>query len=275
MKILVTGGGGNVGRHVVAELEKAHSLRLFSRNPPKDSKHEVMAGDLRDMAALRKAVAGVDAVAHLSANPWFGADTFEINVMGTYNLAEACREAGLKRIVMAGSDWGVAKDDRKLSLPDFVPVDESHPCRPNDEYGLSKVVGEQILEMYSRVHGITAAVLRMTAVWDPQGTNTYAAKDKKGAMDEAAKYWWTYIDARDVAKAFRLALESKTLPRYGAYFLSAPDSMIEEPTEVALAKHMPSVPRKAVFEGRESLLNGALAYKAFGFKPEHLWKGAA
>jgi nucleoside-diphosphate-sugar epimerase len=273
MKILVTGASGNVGRQVVWELEKGHELRLFSRSKPSyETKHPHIAGDLRDREILKQAVKGMEAVAHLGANPWFGPETFEINVMGTYYLAEACRELGVKRIVMAGSDWGVAKSDEKVSLPDFLPVDETHPCRPNDEYGLSKVVDEQILEMYARVHGIRSAVLRMTSVWDPQGTDGYAKADKSEALDGAAKYWWTYVDARDVARAFRLALESASLPLFGVYFLTAEDSTLDISTAEALKKYMPTVPQRGSFAGHESLLSGAAAARAFGFKPEHGWR---
>ncbi len=278
MKILVTGASGKVGRHVVAELEKAHELRLFSRKHPREGEHPYetshphLAADLRDRAALEKAAAGMDAVAHLGANPWFGPETFEINVMGTYYLAEACRKAGVKRIVMAGSDWGVAKSEEKISPPDFVPVDESHPCRPNDEYGLSKNVGEQVLEMYARLHGIKAAVLRITSVWAPENTDKYASQDKGWALEGAAKYWWTYVDARDVARAFRLALEAKDLPAFGAYFLTAQDSMLEETTAEALKKFMPGVPARSPMQPHQSLLSGDAAAKAFGFMPQFGWR---
>ena len=278
MNILVTGGCGRVGRHVVAELEKGHSLRLWGRVAPEEkrggvkSRHPFMKGDLLDGDSLSRAVEGMDAVAHLAANPWFSATTFLTNAVGTYNILEACRKAGVKRFAMAGSDWGVAKSVQRANPPDYVPVDEGHPVRPNDEYGLSKAVNETTAEMYAREHGMECAVMRVTGVWEPGDTEKYAKSDKTKAAEDGVKFWWTYVDGRDVARAFRMALEARGLPRFGTYFLAAADTTIEETTMEAVRKFWPNVAVKREIPGNSSVLSVEAARKGFGFEPVHSWR---
>lgn len=278
MKILVTGASGTLGGHVIRELEAAHTLRLFSRRHPRDGAHHLetnhphVAGDLLDAAAVRRAAEGMDAVAHLGANPWFSPETFSINTVGTYHVLEACREFGIKRFVMAGSDWGVGKSDQRVCPPGSVPVTEADSVTPRDHYGLSKILNERTAEAYAAEYGIRCAVLRITGVWSPEATAGYAAKDRSKAAAECAMYWWTYVDARDVARAFRLALEAPHLPPYGAYFISAADTMIDEQTADAVAKHFPGVPVRGALAEHGSVLSGAAAQRAFGFTPVHTWR---
>lgn len=278
MTILVTGASGRIGKYVILELEKEHQLTLFSRRHPRDGRHKFetshphLAGDLLDREAVKRAVEGADAVAHLGANAWFSPETYQTNTVGTYYMLEACREAGVKRFVMAGSDWGVAKSAERMSPPDYVPVDEAHPCHPHDHYGLSKILNEHTVEMFSREYGIRCAVLRITGVWMPEAVAKYAQADKRNAAAEGAPYWWNYVDVRDVARAFRLALEAPNLPAFGVYFTTAADTILEEPTMDAVRKHWPKVPVKHELSGRSSVLSWENAWRAFGYEPKHSWK---
>lgn len=271
MKILVTGASGTVGGFVIRELEGSHELRLTSRRPVA-GRHPHVAGDLTDPELVRRAVAGVDAIAHLGANPWFSPDTFRTNTVSTYLLLEACREAGVKRFVMAGSDWGIGKSDERDEVPDYVPVDEAHPVRPHDNYGLSKSVCERVCETFGREYGIACAVMRITGVWTPDKTAGYAAQPRTGAAEGLKKYWWSYVDARDVARAFRLALEATGLPPFGTYFLSAADTLIDEPTTEAVRRWWPEVRVAGPLEGHASVLSTEAARRAFGWSPQHSWR---
>jgi nucleoside-diphosphate-sugar epimerase len=213
----------------------------------------------------------MDAVAHIGANPWFSPGTFQLNTVSTYYLLEACREFGVKRFVMAGSDWGVAKSDTRVVPPDYVPVDEGHPCRPCDHYGLSKIVNEVTCEMFGREYGMSCAVMRITGVWMPEQTGGYAAKPKPAPAD-GAQWWWSYVDVRDVARAFRLALEAPDLPRSGTYFLSAADTILDVPTMDAVRACWPGVRIVRDLPGHASVLSGDAAFRGFGWRPVHSWR---
>lgn len=172
---------------------------------------------------------------------------------------------------MAGSDWGVGKSDTAVSPPDYVPVDEAHPVRPHDNYGLSKAVCERICETYGREYGIACAVLRITGVWMPEKVEAYAAEPKAGLAESLAKYWWTYVDARDVARAFRMALEAPALPAFGTYFLSAADSLLAEPTLDAVRRCWPATRVAGPLPGNASVLSTEAARRAFSWAPVHRW----
>jgi nucleoside-diphosphate-sugar epimerase len=126
--------------------------------------------------------------------------------------------------------------------------------------------------MYAREYGMKIAVLRQTGVWMPGDTDGYKPKDKKGADESCAKYWWTYVDARDVARAFRAALEAPNLPSYGHYFLAEKDTMIDIPTMEAIKKHWPKVKVRKEIPGFGSVLSIEAAKKAFGWEPIHSWR---
>src|SRR5690349_1114731 len=110
MRVLITGASGYVPKFVIEDLEADHDLVLFSRRHPAEGPHgprtaaPFVRGDLTRLDDCRRAVEGVDAIAHIGANNWIGPDTFRNNVLGTYFLLEAAREAGVRRLVFASSN---------------------------------------------------------------------------------------------------------------------------------------------------------------------------
>ena len=124
-KVLITGGSGRLAQHVANSLRKDHELRLFSRTKPPEDRDDIpwVQGDLTDYEACQRAVEGVEAIQHLGAVPWptdlkraresrgmQGREmppfdqTMNTNIMGTYYLMMAAAEAGVKTVVMAGSN---------------------------------------------------------------------------------------------------------------------------------------------------------------------------
>ena len=105
MKILITGGSGRVGRHVVPELEKAgHEIKIFDLEP-KNRKHEFIKGDLRNLEAMEEATRDVEAVVHLAAIPMDipgeAKEIFEIDAMGTFHVLEASARNKVRKVVFA------------------------------------------------------------------------------------------------------------------------------------------------------------------------------
>jgi UDP-glucose 4-epimerase len=175
MKILVTGGAGFVGSHVVDRLvADGHAVDVVDnlatgRRARVNPVARLHVCDLRDVRldALVTAtqpdtvvhVAAQAAVSRSVADPRFDAG---VNVVGTIALLEACRHAGVRRIVYT-STGGAAYGDTTV-----LPTPEDHPLRPSSPYGVSKTAAERYLECWIGLTGISALTLRLANVYGPR-----------------------------------------------------------------------------------------------------------
>lgn len=175
MKILVTGGCGFVGTNLISYLNAlgGSSVTVFDnevlgkREFLEGLDAEFIAGDLRDVEALRAALEGQDAVVHLAAdtqvipsvaNPRYN---FDVNVVGTLNLLDAMREAGIHRLVSASTGGAILGE-----VP--PPVHEDMPPRPTSPYGASKLAVEGYASAYGVCYGINTVSLRFSNVYGPR-----------------------------------------------------------------------------------------------------------
>ena len=169
MKVVVTGGTGQVGSRLVRQLlARNHEVRatVWAKDPAKDRVEgldlETREGELTDLDFVRDAVRGVDAVIHTAnlVGPYF-----ENNVQTTLQVARACGEVAdtLDRFIYVSSS-GVFPNDSHVLAPAYHPVDENHPKRSTSEYNLSKLIGEQITELTARRTGLRYSILRPSHV---------------------------------------------------------------------------------------------------------------
>jgi UDP-glucose 4-epimerase len=146
MRIAVTGGLGRLGRYVVDALLPAHDVLAMDR-VPSDGTLPAVQADLTDLAALRAALAGIEVVIHIggidrSVNATDQA-TLETNVIGTWNVFAASREAGVRRVVLCSSTAVTGIDHSNPGMPPlYLPIDEDHTLRPTDGYAVSKRTGD-------------------------------------------------------------------------------------------------------------------------------------
>lgn len=173
---LVTGGAGFIGSHIAARLvERGERVRVFDNLStgklenlaPFGFQAELIKGDLRDAAAVRNAMTGVEVVFHQAADPSVPrsmadpAGCYESNVLGTVNVLQAAHEAGVRRVVFASS-CAVYGDEPSL------PKRETTTLAPMSPYATSKLAGEQLCEVYTRVFGVEAVALRYFNVFGPR-----------------------------------------------------------------------------------------------------------
>jgi uronate dehydrogenase len=126
---------------------------------PAEGDEDVVVADLGDLEAVRRAVEGVAAVVHMAGNPSTRASFDEVlsaNIVGTYHVYEAAREAGVPRVVFASTNHvtGMYERDGSLVLPEL-------PVRPDSHYGVSKAYGEALGRYYHDQHGLQVICLRI------------------------------------------------------------------------------------------------------------------
>lgn len=173
--ILVMGGTGYIGSRLVDRLASvSYPVRIFGRKRPDHSGSagtwwksvEICTGDLRDEAAVSRAMSGVDIVYHLGAISPQGSGVeqmrhpFDVNVMGTFNVLMGALEAGCRRVIFASS--AAVYGDSEVS-----PQREDMPVAPRSAYAVSKVTGEHLCQLFHHQHGLETVTLRYFNVYGP------------------------------------------------------------------------------------------------------------
>ncbi len=243
-RVLVTGAGGLLGRYVVDELRSHCEVRGLDLLAS-DSVGQHKVGSVEDFEAVEQACDGQDAVIHIAARPniWSGtgSEIVTTNVVGTWNVLEAAERAGVRRVVLTSSDSvvGFTVLQGAMIPPSYLPVDAEHPLAPTDPYALSKQLGEHMGKSFARKGNLEVTIIRPVYVLYPEfeGEVRARAQDPEGYVGPAAGgrqpagggLMWHYVDPRDLARAYRLALEAKQ-HRFGAYFISGPNTLAPEPT---------------------------------------------
>ncbi|MEU0441664.1 NAD(P)-dependent oxidoreductase [Streptomyces sp. NPDC006186] len=159
--VLLTGAAGGLGTLLRDLLPGyGHTLRLLDVRPVEGAPDAVTA-DLADSGALREAVRGVDAIIHLAGISLEAPfeKILKANIEGTYNLYEAAREEGVRRVVFASSNHAVGYTPRPRDGDPLIPLDT--PRRPDTFYGLSKCFGEDLAQLYWDRHGIETVSVRI------------------------------------------------------------------------------------------------------------------
>ena len=223
-KVLVTGATGQIGNAVYTRLREQpekYDVYALDRSPAFSARvpkcwvlaipdDRLRLCDLTDMEGLKRAVRGMDVVAHLAADPspktWDS--VLNSNVIGTYNTFEACRLEGVKRIVVASSitlgDGYREQEPYKAIFekryedvpPDFSRVTADMPAKPRTLYASSKVWSESLARTYAHRHGMSCIVIRIGQVErdrprPPQGASIFVS------VRDIVQIWEKCINADD------------------------------------------------------------------------------
>lgn len=176
--ILVTGGAGFIGSHIVDALvaEKPKEIRVFDnfirgtkenlKEALVSKKVKIIKGDITDIKAINRAMKGVDYVFHEAAlwllnceeNP---RQAIDVNIIGTYNVLEACVKNKVKKIVAASSSSVYGNGV-------YFPTDEGHPFNNYLFYGATKVADEQLYRAFWKRHGLDYVAFRYLNVYGPR-----------------------------------------------------------------------------------------------------------
>lgn len=280
MKVLVTGGSGFIGSHVVDKLrDRGVEVRVFDMVMPTFRKDiEFYQGSLLDLEAIRMALNSIDAVYHLAAiadvkqvyeDPYY---TESINVRGTMNLLEAVRRSvGIKRVIYGSTTWVYSEATEQY-------VDEQTPIRaPAHFYTATKITSEFYCQSYSKLYNIPVTILRYGIPYGPRSRDgavvpIFVAKALKGdpltiAGDGAQFRNFVYVE--DLAEGNVLAL--KTVGRDKIYNLDGSEKVTIKQIAETIQKIIGDVKieyvpaRPGDFSGKE--VSSQLAKKELGWEP--------
>ena len=281
MRILVTGARGKVGAATVATLADAgHDVTATDVGRPRFEAHATGVGyrqaDLADAGDAYAVVRGQDAVVHAAAIPEPTQNTphtvFQNNLMATFNTLEAAVRWGARRFVNISSETvpGYFFPER-ADLPDYVPVDEDHPIRPQDPYATAKHFGEQLMDGAVRRSDITAVSIRPSWVqWEGNYENNLGPWLREPDISAG---FWAYIDVYDLVDAIRLAAEGST-PGHEVVYIASPDIASHATLEELVRRfHGDAGPQiRPSDEERPSGLSIAKARRLLGYDPQRSWR---
>ena len=224
-KVIVTGGAGFIGSHVVdALIEAGHDVTIidslvFGKKEFINKKATFYKKDIRDYASLKKICKGAEAIFHLAADPRLPVSiqdpllTHEVNVTGTLNVLWAAKENKVGKVIFSSSctAYGQVKP----------PFKEGQPTNPVSPYGLHKLIGEKYCALFYQLYGVESVCLRYFNVFGPRklATGSYPmvipvfldqrARNQPMTIVGDGKATRDYVHVSDVARANVLAWQSK------------------------------------------------------------------
>ena len=290
MNVAITGGSGAIGTFVCDEFAEAgHAVTCVDRVSPKlDVPYREV--DLCVLDDARRALDGFDQIVHLAAIPDPFNDPIErvmsVNMVSTLNVFETARRNGTQRVLLASSEsatgFGIHETPHR---PEYVPIDEEHPCWPHEGYSFTKYFGERMGENYARAYGLEVIALRWTCVWIKRIESAIArildAAARQAIPDLGDPWYGGNIAPRDLARGF-LASAQWDFPaarqlKFDTFMLSARDTFYAIPTlEILKDIHggLPPVRDQEYFEQNPfaSVFDMRKAERVLGWRPELDWR---
>ena len=203
-RVLITGGGGNVGSYFAAHSHQKYELVLLEREFDEKSRAlqefgELVEGDILDLERLKELFAGVDTVLHLAgdASPIATWQSLrDVNIIGTYNVFVAAKACHCRRVVYASSIHAVS------GYPAGVQVKTNEPVNPGDLYGVSKCFGEALGRYMATQENLSTIAIRIGAFMPEEairGENGIAMLD-------------SWVSPRDLNQLLEKSIDAENLP---------------------------------------------------------------
>lgn len=250
MKLAITGCNGRVGTRVVLRaLQRGHTVTGIDLTPQSKEFNDILEFtfhqvDLRDYDRVLEVLSqcGCEGVIHLAAfpNPTdYKAQTHNANVVLSWNILRACAELGITRIAQASTVNVITMVYSHQNNFKYFPIDENHPCEPDEPYGLSKLICElQADTIVRRYPSLRIASIRLH--WALPDRSPAQQREPRGA----SKDLWGYVQQDSAADAFLLAVagENGKWSGHEAFFIAAPEIAPDEDSRQLRDTYWPHVP---------------------------------
>ena len=209
---------------------------------------------------------------------------------GTYTVLEAAVGAGAQKVIFGSSKEAMNTDySRRDTPPRYFPIDEEHPAEPRNEYGISKLINEITCQRYTESYGIQTISLRINHNWylDRAGVEVAvrAGWNRERTVEEQWEGYrryitdaatgrsnlWTVTDARDAARAFRLALENEDIA-HEVFLINGADTCSQLESSTLAARYYENVPLRRQLSCFESFVSTDKACRLLGYEPRYTWR---
>jgi nucleoside-diphosphate-sugar epimerase len=285
MRVLVTGAHGKVGRALVpALIARGHRVRATDLTRPSWDRvldprqaEDYWQVDLTDAGACYPLARGCDAVVHTAAipQPIHNAPhvVFGNNMLSTFNVLEAAIAAGARRFVGFSSETvpGFLFPYREFE-PDYLPIDEEHPIRPQDPYAQSKWFGELLLERAPERADLATVSIRPCWVQDVASYEPNLGPIVRDPSVLVGNYC-SYVDVYDLVEATILALEFELSGRE-VFYVASPDTIGGHPLEEVVRRYHghERVEIRPLPRPDASAIDSSKARRLLGWEPRRSWR---
>jgi UDP-glucose 4-epimerase len=288
LRVLVTGGAGFIGSHLVKALVKAgHQVRVLDNLSTGFIENladvlnaiEFVRGDVRDYGVVESVVRGVDAVVHLAALIDVAESVekpdlyFDVNVRGTYNVAKASKNV---------STFVFSSSSAVYGEPIRVPISEDHPLMPKSPYAASKVSGEAFVQAFANQYGFRPVILRLFNVYGPKQSRAYTgviiefikrvSRGEPPVIFGNGEQTRDFIHVSDVVEAIMLSLSNEGAR--GVFNIGSGEGIVINRLANLILKLMGREDLKPIYaqprpgDIRHSIADIIRAQKELGFKPK-------
>jgi UDP-glucose 4-epimerase len=284
VRVLVTGARGKVGRALCRRLvEAGHVVRATDLGTPTwdraapDEPEDYWQVDLTDAGAAHAVVRGCDVVVHTAAIPQPIHNpphvVFANNMLSTFNTLEGAIAAGVHRFVNISSETvpGFIFAYRPFK-PDYLPVDEEHPVRPQDPYATAKWFGELLCERAVERSDIRCTSIRPSWVQDEGSYERNLGPIVRDPSVTVGNYC-SYVDVHDLCDALVLVVETD-LPGHEVFYVASPDTIGGHPLAWVVKEHYDGegIELRPVPREDASAISSAKAERVLGWKPTRSWR---
>lgn len=286
MRVLVLGGCGFIGSHIVDQMLAAgHEVRVVSRGPERARSAlpdvEYVLGDCRDPAVVAAALIGIDCVVHAfsATTPGSGdrAPSLDVeqNLVSALMLLEQMAQLRVERLIYLSSGGMV------YGIPEIIPTPETHRLLPLGSYGIVKVAVESYINLYARTRGLRPVILRPSNTYgERQGRNgadgAVSTLMRRALTGERFQVWGDgsvvrdYLHVRDLAQLCVLSAQSETTGIFnaGSGLGTSLRTLIDRVQDVSGRRLEVTFSDARSFDAAVSILDVGLARDAFGWSPE-------
>lgn len=279
MRALITGCNGLIGTAITQRL---NTLGYFTVGVTKDKErpsfcNETHFGSATDKQLIIEVMRNIDVVIHLAAirTPRFDPPDviFKQNSLSTFNVITHAAEVGVHLIIHASSisTLGFSFSQEPL-LPQYLPIDESHPCRVSDAYGLSKLIDEQTVRYVRNRYKSHIYAIRFPYVGDAEVLLHQRAAHIEADSGFAKNDFWSYLDIEDAISAIEILISERPLLDDPIFTLVAPNTLSKTPTELLLKKHFPELQKSSKFPAFSSVFVPSILLEKSSFQFTKLFK---